>query len=90
MTRSLVPDSVIGTPIHRSRRIRGGALVFVGTRVSVEHVGALVRQGVTVAELNEDYPQLTVEDFELAARLLVRSRRPRPLARLAPRRASVR
>ena len=44
----------------------GGTPVFVGTRVSVAHVGALMLRGVPMAQMKEDFPRLKEEDFELA------------------------
>lgn len=49
------------------REIVGDEPVFEGTRVSVFHVGELVKKGIPIAELREDFPRLNDEDFELAA-----------------------
>lgn len=47
--------------------ILGGEPVFEGTRLSVFHVGELVKKGTPLAELREDFPRLNEEDFEIAA-----------------------
>ena len=49
--------------MSRTRRFREGRRrsKFKGTRLLVHHVAALLRQGVTEAELREDYPNLTQE-----------------------------
>jgi uncharacterized protein (DUF433 family) len=59
--------------------IQGGAATFKGTRLLVHHVAELLQQGVTEAELREDYPNLTQEMIG-AARIYVRAhpRRGRP------------
>jgi uncharacterized protein (DUF433 family) len=59
--------------------VQAGAATFKGTRILVHHVAALIAQGVTEAELREDYPRLTREMIA-AAPIYVRShpRRGRP------------
>jgi uncharacterized protein (DUF433 family) len=59
--------------------IQGGAATFKGTRLLVHHVAGLLQQGVTDAELRDDYPDLT-EEMIGAARTYVRAhpRRGRP------------
>lgn len=59
--------------------IQGGAATFKGTRLLVHHVAGLLQQGVSEAELREDYPNLTQEMMG-AARIYVRAhpRRGRP------------
>lgn len=44
----------------------GGEPVFKGTRVSVRHVGELVKRGVPLGALREDFPRLADDDFEFA------------------------
>jgi uncharacterized protein (DUF433 family) len=46
--------------------ILGGEPVFDGTRISVRHVGQLVKKGVPEAELLEDFPALSKRDLEFA------------------------
>ncbi len=62
--------------VVRSDDVQGGALVFKGTRIPVAHVGALVKRGVPVEQLREDFPQLKPQDFEFA-RMLVEMNPPR-------------
>ena len=59
--------------------VQAGAATFKGTRILVHHVAALIAQGVTEAELREDYPRLTREMIA-AAPIYARShpRRGRP------------
>ena len=47
--------------------VLGGEPVFIGTRIPVRHVGALVLRGIDVRELREDYPRLRASDFEFAS-----------------------
>ncbi len=44
----------------------GGEPVFEGTRVSVRHVGELVKKGVPLETLHEDFPKLSGSDFAFA------------------------
>ena len=53
----------------------GGEPVFAGTRVSVRHVGALVKTGMPVAKLREEFPKLSERDFAFA-RIFVELGRP--------------
>ncbi|WP_309896621.1 DUF433 domain-containing protein [Archangium sp.] len=46
--------------------ILGGEPVFEGTRISVRHVGQLVKKGVPEAELLQDFPALDKRDLEFA------------------------
>ena len=55
--------------------IGGGEPVFSGTRIPIRHVGQLVRRGRPPAELREDFPGLTDEDFAFA-RLFVELGKP--------------
>lgn len=80
MTASLEIDTVereVGRRVEiyrRGRRERlssspdvlGGEPVFRGTRIPIRHVGAIVRRGVNIKELSEDFPKLNAEDFEFA------------------------
>lgn len=47
--------------------VLGGEPVFKGTRISVRHVGKLVKKGVPLAELREDFPSLSEDDLVFAA-----------------------
>jgi uncharacterized protein (DUF433 family) len=73
--------------VERRQDLKSGALVFKGTRVPVAHVGALVRRGVSLSELKEDFPQLTDDDYKFA-RMMVEMNPPRgrPRTRLKFRR----
>jgi uncharacterized protein (DUF433 family) len=46
--------------------ILGGNAVFRGTRLSVAHVGKMVENGESVANIIEDYPYLTADDIAFA------------------------
>jgi uncharacterized protein (DUF433 family) len=46
--------------------IQAGAATFKGTRLLVRHIASLLKQGVPVAELREDYPRLTEPMIEAA------------------------
>lgn len=52
--------------------LNGGEPTFQGTRLLVAPVATLVEQGLTLEELQEDYPRLTSEMLE-AARVLARA-----------------
>jgi uncharacterized protein (DUF433 family) len=45
---------------------RGGRPCIRGLRISVYDVLSWMAQGMTVAEIIEDYPELTVEDIQAA------------------------
>lgn len=53
-------------PIVSDPEILSGTPVFLGTRIPLEHVVGLVRNGVSEAELAEDFPSLDKEDFAYA------------------------
>ena len=46
--------------------ICGGEPVFRGTRISVQHVGALILRGVPLKDMKEDFPTLNEDDFNFA------------------------
>ena len=48
--------------------VMGGAAVFPGTRITVKRVGELAARGISLAEIQEDYPSVTAADFEFAKR----------------------
>jgi site-specific recombinase XerD/uncharacterized protein (DUF433 family) len=52
---------IVGDPA-----IQGGAPTFRGTRLLVDHISSLLDQGVSLAELQEDYPRLTAEMVDAA------------------------
>lgn len=47
--------------------VLGGEPVFAGTRIPLAHIVGLLRKGVPVAELREDYPALSDEDLLYAS-----------------------
>jgi uncharacterized protein (DUF433 family) len=49
-------------------RVMGGAPCIRGTRIPVTTVVAMLADGMTVAEIISDYPQLTDEDVRDALR----------------------
>jgi uncharacterized protein (DUF433 family) len=66
--------------IVEDEAVQGGAATFRGRRILVHQVAALLAQGVTEAELREDYPRLTPEMIAAApiyARAHPRRGRPR-------------
>jgi uncharacterized protein (DUF433 family) len=73
--------------VERREDVKSGALVFKGTRIPVAHIGALIRRGVPLSELREDFPQLTEGDYKFA-RMMVELNPPqgRPRKRLKFRR----
>lgn len=59
--------------------VLGGEPVFKGTRLSVRHIGGMVRAGVSELEIRGDYPQLSLDDIAFAglfARIKPLSERP--------------
>lgn len=46
--------------------IQGGAATFRGTRILVQQIADLLRQGASEPELREDYPRLTTEMISAA------------------------
>lgn len=63
--------------------VLGGEPVFAGTRVSVSNVGALVRRGVPLATLREDFPRLTEDQLRFAGWFVALGRPPgRPRRKL--------
>lgn len=79
-----------GERITSSPDVLGGEAVFVGSRISVRHVGQLIERGVSLEELREDFPRLSDDDFELARLVAAigpgpgRPRRRPPLRLLRP------
>ena len=53
-------------PIVSDPEILSGTPVFLGTRIPLEHVVGLIRNGSSEAELLEDFPSLDNEDLEYA------------------------
>jgi uncharacterized protein (DUF433 family) len=52
--------------IESRPEILGGDEVFKGTRLSVRHIGGMLRKGVTIEDLKADYPTLTTDDIRFA------------------------
>ena len=53
--------------------VLGGTVVFPNTRLSVHHVGAMISGGVSLMEINEDYPFLTIEDLAFSPKFVKES-----------------
>jgi uncharacterized protein (DUF433 family) len=53
--------------VARHPDVLGGEPVFAGTRIPVRHIGLLVRKGVPISEILEDYPALQESDVLFAA-----------------------
>lgn len=64
--------------IERRDDVMGGELVFAGTRIPVDHVVALFADGLSEAEIQEDYPTLPEAAIRFAQ---VKSRLGRPPGR---------
>jgi uncharacterized protein (DUF433 family) len=47
--------------------VLGGEPVFKGTRLAVRHIGGMVRNGVSLADIRADYPALSDDDIAFAA-----------------------
>lgn len=56
--------------------VLGGEPAFKGTRIAVRHVGKLVKKGIPLSELRDDFPALKNADFEFA-RLFLELGKPR-------------
>ncbi len=52
--------------VERRDDVLGGEPVFAGTRISIRHVGALVKKGASVADLLGEFPRLTEDDLHFA------------------------
>lgn len=61
-------------PVEIDPDLVGGEPVSKGTRVPVRHIGLLTREGVSLAEILEDYPALDEQDVAFA-RLFIELRR---------------
>jgi len=62
--------------------ILGGEPVFAGTRISVRHIGGLVRRGIPASDIASDYPALGEMDLafaEIFVRMKPAPGRPRKL-----------
>lgn len=53
--------------ITEDPNIANGAAVFKGTRLSVRHVGLMLRNGEPASDVLEDYPYLSKADLDFAA-----------------------
>jgi len=49
-----------------SPEVLGGEAVFVGTRISIRHIGRLALRGMELEELLADFPALTPDDIAFA------------------------
>lgn len=75
--------------VERREDVVGGAVVFMGTRIPVAQVAALVKRGIPREELREHFPALRDEDFEFASvAAALNPPRGRPRKRVDFRRAS--
>lgn len=52
--------------IESRPEILSGEEVFKGTRLSVRHIGGMLRKGVTVEDVKADHPILTIDDIRFA------------------------
>ena len=52
--------------IESRPEILSGEEVFKGTRLSVRHIGGMLRKGVTIEDVKADYPALTIDDIRFA------------------------
>jgi uncharacterized protein (DUF433 family) len=59
------PEILCGTPVFR------------GTRIPLDHIAGLIRKGVPVSEIAEDYPSLSEQDIAYA-RVFERLAKPSP------------
>lgn len=60
-TLFIMKDRIIVDP-----KIMLGKPVIKGTRITVEHILKLLKQGITIQEILKDYPHLKKEDIEAA------------------------
>ncbi len=54
--------------IVKTPGVLGGRARIAGTRIAVSHVVAMVKEGLTVDEILQEYPHLTREQVEAALR----------------------
>lgn len=59
--------------IEVNPKIMLGKPVIKGTRITVEHILKLLKQGLTVKEILDDYPHLKKRDIEAAVDYAVES-----------------
>jgi uncharacterized protein (DUF433 family) len=62
----MLTDLQIAARISRNPEILRGKPIIAGTRVPVSLIVDFISNGVTPAQIVEDYPDLTVEDVEAA------------------------
>jgi uncharacterized protein (DUF433 family) len=60
--------------------ILSGTPCFRGTRIPLDHIAGLIRKGVSMNEITEDYPSLSEQDIAYA-RVFVRLVKPSPSSR---------
>ncbi len=70
----MLTDTQITARITRNPRILRGKPIVRGTRVPVYLIVDFVDNGVTPAQIVEDYPDLTLEDVEAALAFAARSK----------------
>ena len=52
--------------IESRPEILSGEEVFKGTRLSVRHIGGILRKGAAIEDVKADYPTLTIDDIRFA------------------------
>jgi uncharacterized protein (DUF433 family) len=62
----MLTDTQIAARVTRTPQILRGKPIIRGTRVPVYLIVDFVQNGVTPAQIVEDYPDLTLEDVEAA------------------------
>jgi len=55
-------ERIVSDPV-----ILSGTPVFRGTRIPLDHIVGLLRKGVSLAEITEDYPALSSDDIAFAS-----------------------
>ena len=70
----MISDAEIQSRITNNPEILQGKPIIRGTRVPVSLIADFVNNGMTPAQVVEDYPDLTVEDVEAAVAFAARER----------------
>lgn len=55
--------------LHQDPEILGGELCFPDTRLSVRHIGQRIYLGESIADIRQDYPELSEQDCQFAGAL---------------------
>lgn len=63
--------------------ILSGTPVFRGTRIPLEHIVGLIRNGIAMSEITEDYPALSMKDIAFA-RVYARLVKTKPAREIRP------